>query len=164
MSKIANESSNAIESFRVTLSTFNEDALSTSLQATVIENTTFVTLAKIDHIMFKSNAYKTLVNGKSEVTFSDHHNCRLGKWYENGSGKERFAHLSSYKEIEKPHETVHNVVHKNIKFIENGDHTVEHKDEVVQNFKIMEDASQTLFTLMDSLIRESEEEILNKRS
>lgn len=164
MSEIANESSNAIESFRVTLSTFNDDALSTSLQATVIENTTFVTLAKIDHIMFKSNAYKSVANGTPEFTFSDHHNCRLGKWYEGGSGKDRFAHLSSYRGIEKPHETVHNEVHRNLKYIENGDHSVEHKDEIVQNFQSMEEASHTLFTLMDSLIRESEEEILNKRS
>jgi methyl-accepting chemotaxis protein len=165
MSEIANESSNAIESFRVTLSTFNEDALSTSLQATVIENTTFVTLAKIDHIMFKSNAYKTLVNGKPEVTFSDHHSCRLGKWYESGSGKERFAHLSSYKEIEKPHAIVHTEVHNNLKFVENGDHSVEHKEEIIKNFQSMEDASLTLFTLMDSLIKESEVEICNhKRS
>jgi methyl-accepting chemotaxis protein len=164
MSEIANESSNAIESFRATLSTFNEDARSTSLQATVIENTTFVTLAKIDHIMFKSNAYKTLVNGKAEVSFSDHHSCRLGKWYESGSGKERFSHLSSYKEIEKPHATVHAEVHKNLKFVENEDYSVEHKDEVIQNFQSMEDASHTLFTLMDALIKESEQEILNKRS
>ncbi|MDD2266993.1 methyl-accepting chemotaxis protein [Sulfuricurvum sp.] len=164
MSDIANESSSAIESFRVTLSSFNEDALSTSLQATVIENTTFVTLAKIDHIMFKSNAYKTIVNGQSEAKFSDHHSCRLGKWYESGPGKERFSHLPSFKGIEKPHETVHTEVHKNLQFIENGDHSVEHKDEVIKNFQSMEDASQILFTLMDSLIKESEQEILNKRS
>jgi methyl-accepting chemotaxis protein len=164
MNDIASESSNAIESFRITLSSFNQDAITTALQATVIENTTFVTLAKIDHIMFKSNAYKTLVNGKAEVSFSDHHSCRLGKWYESGSGKERFSHLSSYKGIEKPHETVHHAVHKNLQYIENGDHSVEHKDEVIQNFQAMEDASLILFTLMDTLIRESEEEICHKRS
>lgn len=164
MSEIANESSNAIESFRVTLSTFNEDALSTSLQATVIENTTFVTLAKIDHIMLKSNAYKILVNGIPETTFGDHHSCRLGKWYESGPGKNRFSHLSSFKGIEKPHEIVHTEAHKNLKYIENGDHSVEHSNEVIQNFQSMEDASHTLFTLMDALIRESEQEILNKRS
>lgn len=164
MNDIASESSNAIESFRVTLSSFNQDALSTALQATVIENTTFVTLAKIDHIMFKSNAYKTLVNGKPELSFSDHHSCRLGKWYESGSGKDRFSHLPSYKGIEKPHETVHNEVHKNLKFIENGDHSIDHKDEVINNFQSMEDASLKLFMLMDSLIKESEDEICHKRS
>ncbi|HZF69927.1 MAG TPA: CZB domain-containing protein [Sulfuricurvum sp.] len=109
--------------------------------------------------MFKSNAYKTLVNGKPEATFSDHHSCRLGKWYETGPGKERFSHLSSFRGIEKPHETVHTEVHKNLKFVENGDHSVEHKEEIIKNFQSMEEASLTLFNLMDALIKESEEEI-----
>ncbi|MDD2368376.1 MAG: CZB domain-containing protein [Sulfuricurvum sp.] len=114
--------------------------------------------------MFKSNAYKSMVNGKVESSFSDHHNCRLGKWYESGTVKERFSHLSSFRGIEKPHETVHKEVHKNLTYIENGDHSVEHQDEVIKNFQSMEEASLTLFTLMDALIRESEEEICHKRS
>jgi methyl-accepting chemotaxis protein len=84
MNEIAQESSHAIESFRQTLYTFNKDAQSTAIQATAIENTTFITLAKIDHIMFKSNAYKNIVNGKLETKFGNHHECRLGKWYDSG--------------------------------------------------------------------------------
>lgn len=164
MNDIANESNHSIESFRQTLHTFNKDAQSTAIQATAIENTTFITLAKIDHIMFKSNAYKCLVNGKIEVNFGDHHQCRLGKWYESGSGKERFSHLASYKNIEKPHETVHTEVHKNLVFIDNEDRSIDHKDEIIQNFESMEKASQQLFNLMDSLIIESEQSLGNKLS
>ncbi|MDD2780021.1 methyl-accepting chemotaxis protein [Sulfuricurvum sp.] len=159
MNEIASESSQSIESFRQTLYTFNKDAQSTAIQATAIENTTFITLAKIDHIMYKSNAYKSMVNGKTEIKFGTHHECRLGKWYDSGPGKERFAHLSSYKEIQKPHEIVHNEVHKNMVYIENGDHSIEHKEEIIQNFQSMEDASLKLFGLMDSLISESEQEL-----
>lgn len=162
MSEIANESSQSIESFRQTLYTFNQDAQSTAIQATAIENTTFITLAKIDHIMFKSNAYKSLVNGQMEAKFGTHHECRLGKWYDSGSGKERFSHLPSYREIETPHSTVHNEVHKNITFIQNGDHTIEHANEIIQNFQSMENASQKLFKLMDSLIIESEQSLGRK--
>ncbi|MDD3597141.1 methyl-accepting chemotaxis protein, partial [Sulfuricurvum sp.] len=133
MNEIANESNDAIESFRETLHAFNKDAISTSVQATAIENTTFVTLAKIDHIMFKSNAYKSLVNGRSETVFSDHHNCRLGKWYESGAGKERFAHLPSYKDIAQPHEIVHNEVHKNLHYIQEKDLSVQHKEDIIRN-------------------------------
>jgi methyl-accepting chemotaxis protein len=164
MNEIASESNNAIELFRVTLNTFNKDAQMTALQASVIENTTFVTLAKIDHIMFKSNAYKALVNGKYETSFSDHHNCRLGKWYENGAGKERFSHLKSFKEIEIPHSTVHNKVHENLLFVEHEDLTIYHKEAIINNFQLMENASLHLFSMMDNLIKESEEEICEKRS
>ena len=160
MNEIAQESSQSIESFRQTLYTFNQDAQSTAVQATAIENTTFITLAKIDHIMFKSNAYKSLVNGKIEAKFGNHHECRLGKWYESGSGKERFSAFPSFKEIEKPHEAVHKAVHKNIHFIDNEDRSIDHKEEIIANFEEMEKASYALFNLMDNLIKESEETLL----
>jgi len=160
MNHIAHASSDAIELFRITLHSFNEDAKKAALQTTAIENTTFITLAKIDHIMFKSNAYKSIANGKQEGPFSDHHSCRLGKWYESGPGKERFFNLPSYKEIEKPHATVHNVVHDNMVFIEHEDRSVNHQEEILNNFQLMENASYTLFGLMDNLNKESEEHLL----
>jgi methyl-accepting chemotaxis protein len=156
MNKIANESSQAIELFRSTLHIFNKDAISTATQATAIENTTFITLAKIDHIIFKSNAYKSITNGKAESTFTDHHNCRFGKWYESGIGKERFSHLPSYKQLDMPHARVHNIVHDNLQYIDKEDTTINHKDKILENFKTMEESSQNLFSLMDALIKESE--------
>ncbi len=162
MNAIANASSESIESFRQTLYVFNKDAQSTAVQATAIENTTFITLAKIDHIIFKSNAYKAIVNGQSDETFADHHNCRLGKWYDGGTGHDRFAHLSSFKPMAQPHETVHVNVHANLAFIQGTDRTIEHQDEILSNFKTMEEASYTLFGLMDNLIRESEDDLMRK--
>lgn len=162
MNDIAHTSNEAIESFRITLHAFNEDAKSASLQTTAIENTTFITLAKIDHIMFKSNAYKSIANGKITSTFSDHHACRLGKWYESGAGKERFSKLPSYQSIEAPHRTVHDLVLHNLQFIENGDQSVQHQEEILDSFQKMETASYTLFTLMDSLNKESEEELMRQ--
>lgn len=162
MNTIASQSNHAIESFRETLHVFNQDAKSTATQAMAIENTTFVTLAKIDHVMFKSNAHKSVVNGRMEFSFNDHHNCRLGKWYEQGSGKERFSHLPSYKAIDKPHSIVHAEVHKNLQYINGEDRSIEHKDEIIKNFQSMEDASHTLFELMDTLIHESDIDLGNK--
>ena len=162
MSEIANESSESITSFRETLYTFNKDAQSTATQATTIENTTYITLAKIDHIMYKSSAYKNLVNGRIQDQLGSHHECNLGKWYESKEGKARFSHLDSYKQIDKPHSTIHEMVHKNLKFIEQEDRSIEHQDEIIENFHTMEDASQVLFNLMDNLIHESEKELCKK--
>ena len=78
MSIIANDSSHTIETFRDTLYEFNRDALLTAHQADQIQKTTFVTLAKIDHVVFKSNIFSAIFQGKTRATFSDHHSCRLG--------------------------------------------------------------------------------------
>ncbi|MCX6074820.1 MAG: methyl-accepting chemotaxis protein [Campylobacterales bacterium] len=159
MDEIANESSQSIDTFRHTLHTFNEEAKKAAVQTTAIENTTFITLAKIDHIMFKSNAYKAVVNGQIENSFSSHHDCRLGRWYDTGAGKERFSHLPSYRSMAQPHETIHTKVYANLHFVEHSDRSIEHKEEVLSNFKSMEEASSQLFDLMDNLNRESEADI-----
>jgi len=157
MNNIASQSSQSIEEFRNTLYTFNKDALATSREATNIENTTFITLAKIDHIMFKSQAYIGIVNGQQgSWSPGDHHACRLGKWYDSGIGKERFSHLSSFKAITAPHEIVHASARANFKFIEGSDRTVENKKAIIETFTSMEKASDHLFTIMDELIHESE--------
>jgi len=126
----------------------------------LIENTTFITLAKIDHIMFKSNSYIGIVNGKiGSWSPGDHHACRLGKWYDSGMGKERFAHLSSFKAIVAPHSIVHTCARENFKFIEDSDTTVENKKAIIENFTTMETASNQLFIIMDELIHESEVDV-----
>lgn len=163
MNRIANESSEAIQMFRHTLHTFNEAAISTAQQTMAIENTTFITLAKIDHIMFKTNAYKSITHGKEMATFSDHHNCRLGKWYESGIGKERFSNFPSYSKVIAPHSAVHNAVLKNLEFIKTEDQTIMHQAAIVENFKLMEESSRNLFDLMNSLIIESENSIITKK-
>jgi len=162
MNDIAQESSEAIGSFRQTLHMFNEDAKKAALQTTAIENTTFITLAKIDHIIFKSNAYKSIVNGHTDVEFSDHHGCRLGKWYDTGAGKERFSHLPSYASMQPPHAAVHAIVLNNLQYIQDGDQTINHQDEILSSFEQMEKESQFLFNLMDSLNKESEEYLMTR--
>lgn len=155
MSNIAGNSSSTIMAFRDTLHTFNRDALETAHQAENIENSTFMVLAKIDHIVFKSNAFSSIFEGKPKGQFADHHNCRLGKWYEVGKGKERFGTLPTYRLLEKPHALVHAKVHENITFIEGSDRVIENQDAIIRNFTDMENASEELFRLMDGLLVES---------
>jgi len=157
MNNIASQSSQSIEAFRNTLHTFNQDALATSREATNIENTTFITLAKIDHIMFKSNIYISIVRGqKKDWTPGDHHTCRLGKWYDSNTESGHFSLLPSFKAMEAPHTIVHNCAHDNFKFIEESDRTVENKKVIIETFTSMEEASNQLFTILDKLIQESE--------
>ena len=68
----------------------------------------FVEVAKIDHILYKFEIYKVYmgVSDRTADSFSSHTNCRLGKWYFDGEGKQ-FAKLDGYSAIATPHEAVH---------------------------------------------------------
>lgn len=68
----------------------------------------FMVLAKLDHILWKVNTYRSVLGRSEAFPFVDHHSCRLGKWYETGEGKAGFGHLPSYRALEEPHAIVHN--------------------------------------------------------
>tara|TARA_R110002072_G_C7968410_1_gene534531 strand:- start:2185 stop:3276 length:1092 start_codon:yes stop_codon:yes gene_type:complete len=72
-------------------------------------NTAFIRTAKLDHIVWKLDVYKVM-RGLSEQTqkdFSDHIDCRLGKWFYEGEGKTKYSALPGYAALEAPHMEVH---------------------------------------------------------
>ncbi len=80
----------------------------------------FAALVKLDHILYMQRAYVAVEReGKgpeAEAVQVDHHNCRLGKWYEQGYGKQAFSHLPAYSELEPWHAQVHEGVHQAIAY------------------------------------------------
>jgi len=67
----------------------------------------FMSLAKIDHVLWKVNTYMSIINEAPVFEFVDHRNCRLGNWYYHGAGRERFSDTPAYREMEQPHSQVH---------------------------------------------------------
>ena len=155
MTTLAEESSNSVENFNDTMIELNNDAKDLAHIVDDMEDIVFVTLAKIDHIIFKANAYNAIVDADTTSEFSRHTDCRLGKWYES-SGKERFGETSAYKAAILPHKTVHDIVHDNLEFIKNKDVRVENQSTIVKNFEIMEKSSEELFTLLDDMTNQTQ--------
>lgn len=69
----------------------------------------FVELAKMDHLIFKFDVYKVFmgIGDKSASDVSSHTACRLGTWYYEGEGKTSFSKLDGYRDLEAPHKDVH---------------------------------------------------------
>ena len=150
---IAVESNDGIQTLRNSLETFSSSANDNAKLATLIESSNFITLVKIDHIAYKTIAYSSVMNENlSEITTTNHHQCRLGKWYEN-DGIKLFGHTNGYTQIELPHEAVHTNVLKNMQYIKT-DNIMQNRDEIVENFTEMEDASSKLFMILDSMLDE----------
>lgn len=152
INQIADESSKDIADFETTLQKFNEDANQSAKIAEHFEDFNFTTLVKIDHIMFKSNAYSSVISEKGIENVSDHHACRLGKWYD-GDGKERFGHTKAYAAMKEPHKNVHQYAKTNIEFV-NNNHIMQNKEQIVENFVKMEQNSDKLFEYLDDMLAE----------
>jgi len=153
ISTIANDSTDVIGEFESTFGELNDLALLSSKRAVQIQNRLFTTLIKVDHILFKSNAYAAILTD-DKVTFADHTQCRMGKWYST-MGQERFSHTKSFQDMDRPHKSVHEQVFKNMVFVNNNE-TLNHDNPklIHNNFEIMEKASKDLFFKLDSMLEE----------
>lgn len=156
MSDVVESSSQKITHFESTMIELNDSSTKIVDYSYDMENSIFIVLAKIDHIIYKSNAYNTIISATPQLKISDHHSCRLGKWYDN-EGSQRFAETASFKQLPRPHKIVHDTANKNASYLSDGieDSHVEVGPEIVARFEEMEKASNELFVLLDSMLREA---------
>lgn len=154
ISDIAEDSNSVIHEFGDTFKELNSLAESASKSALLVQNRLFTSLLKVDHIVFKSLAYSTVLESDDSAIITDHKNCRLGKWY-LGLGQERFGATKAFQDMDAPHATVHESVFKNLEFVKH-DSTLkyDHPKQIVENFKTMENASSDLFVKLDSMLEE----------
>ena len=156
ITEIANSSNEVIHAFEGTFTQLNSLAEDSSRTAGKIQNRLFTTLVKVDHVLYKSNAYSTILSEDDTRAFADHKNCRMGKWY-LGIGQEVFGKTKSFKDMDAPHALVHDSVFKNLEFVKS--HSTLKADNpktIINNFATMETASSKLFVLLDSMIKEVE--------
>ena len=156
MSSIAQNATNTIEEFSETLERFRKDAKGSADYSDFINKSLFMVLVKIDHILFKSNAYAAVISCDKDAKAADHHNCRLGKWYKT-KGKEQFGNTKGYALLDAPHSQVHNYALGNMKMsreVESLNQANEEK--ILNNFKSMESESEKLFGILDDMVHEVE--------
>jgi methyl-accepting chemotaxis protein len=154
MNTISHDAQKSFEAFGDTLNTFNTNALSTSRDANIARDVLLMILVKVDHILFKSNGYTSVLSGRVEGEFTDHTLCRLGTWYA-GEGKEQYGATPAYSRLVEPHADLHRTMLANIGHVEQG-HAMklEYREAIIENFRKMEAASTRLFAELDALVEE----------
>jgi methyl-accepting chemotaxis protein len=113
----------------------------------------FMSLAKLDHILWKVNTYYSAITKTEQFKFVDHHSCRLGKWYYEGDGAENFSKTASYRSLEAPHAVVHNGTHKVFDLMVQD--PVDTKA-LIAAFKEMEKGSVDVFKTLDSILHDKD--------
>lgn len=128
-----------------------EDTNVSSGRVRRVNDRIFITLAKLDHVIWKVNTYLSVAKKKEEFKFVDYHNCRLGKWYYEGEGNKNFSHLSSYQNLEMPHAKVHLGTKSVFDNLKNGDINY---NEIKVSIDEMEEGSQGVFEVLDRILSE----------
>ncbi|HRH81142.1 MAG TPA: methyl-accepting chemotaxis protein [Thiobacillaceae bacterium] len=125
----------------------------------------FASLIKVDHIIYKQRAYMALSTGGEDQYVNavgvDCHGCRLGKWYYEGDGKERFGALHSYRAMETPHHVVHHSAHEMMALIDQGwEKDVGLQQAIYGKLEHMEQASQQVMEVIGQMVAEKHGEAM----
>jgi hypothetical protein len=79
---------------------------------------------------------------------NSHEECRLGKWYYGGQGRDKFASHQAFRSIEQPHKEVHESGKFALNFAASG-----HPKEMIKALDSMENASLKVVGALDLIIR-----------
>jgi uncharacterized protein YukE len=154
INEIATTSGKTVNEFKSTLLDFNKNANITAKSSDMIANKSFTTLIKVDHVIYKTNIYSSVIGEHiDDKNFIDYHHCRFGKWYDK-EGKDIFGHTGAYKAINEPHQEVHKKAIGNANIIKQNGLKKEFENQLLTNFEQMENASNKLFELLDKMVEE----------
>lgn len=155
MDQVVTQSSQKIHNFEDILLQLSDTSSSIVHYSYGMENSTFIVLAKIDHIIYKSRAYESLMHCSAKQETLNIHQCSIGTWYDV-EGKQRFGNAPSYLNMQEPHRKIHEFTNKNLSFVQTSSEQVclEKSDEIISNFREMEKSSNELFAIMDKLMVE----------
>ena len=159
MKEIADSSRSAITEFAGQFQRFSESARTSLAQITKAQDISFASLVKVDHFVFKQNGYRMVQVGldtpEARAAQSNHHECRLGKWYEEGQGRELFGHLSCYGRLEDPHARVHSAVHEAMALLgERWETDPAIQERIFDAFQRTEHASDEVMEALDCMVEE----------
>lgn len=152
---IAQNSLSSIEKFRLTFDDFSRGAKQASSYANSIENMLYVLLAKIDHTIYKSNAYTSIIRRTKRLESTSHADSYLGKWYV-GAAKDKFSKTNAYAKVDAPHREIHRLVNLNLSYIDPTDRVIDNYKEIINNFTIMEENSLKMYDYLEEMVKETE--------
>jgi len=166
MSQIANATSDTMEKFSSTMHNFTTNLSDTSKNSNKSSFALYLSTFKLQHILFKSNAYSAVVNGTvTEEIKKGHNHCGLGKWYYS-VGEKYFGSFPCFKKMEKHHTAYHELINKNLDCALSGNcmaKSEQSKEEILSRFQEAEEHSNQLFALLDELA-EKHGDIVNMKN
>lgn len=159
VAEVVNETKNRVAVLNDLMNKFQRNSNRSVYEVESISSKIFINLAKLDHVIYKNNLYQLIFGGEHNFNAVDHHNCRLGKWYDTGLGREEFSFVPSYKHLERFHHTVHHEA--NILAEECSGHSVACSKQLIED-KVaeVESASEQVFYYLDKILEEKNEAVM----
>ncbi|MEK3745125.1 MULTISPECIES: protoglobin domain-containing protein [Brevibacillus] len=108
-------------------------------------------IVKTDHLLWKWWVYNFLLGYHSitEKDLIDHHNCRLGLWYDEAKQNQAISSLPAFKRLAEPHRGFHDAIRHIFTLASTGK-----QKEAEMAFAILEARSAEVLACLDDLASE----------
>jgi hypothetical protein len=156
---MAGSSKGAVDQFERDFREFASIAQKTHQTVSYAQVVSNASLIKMDHMIYIQNGYRALDTGPGSQEWAavsvDHHQCRFGQWYDEGSGMKLFRHLPTYQKLEDPHIRVHSHIHQALDATQrNWKQNPKIRDLILQEYTQAEHASRELIALVGEMNEE----------
>ena len=153
MEKLSHTSHEQMDVFQEKMQVLTDNSTIISRENKDVTYAVFMVLSKLDHLLFKANGYKTVFTGEATGHFATDNECRLGKWYFEGTGKDKFGKCASYSKMATPHKEVHDNIKKAVDCVKKGTCTEESQN-VMTYFNDAEKASMEVVENLNAMLQE----------
>ncbi|AXH08893.1 chemotaxis protein [Malaciobacter halophilus] len=161
VSSVVVQTKNRVDVLKKLMTTFQKNSNRSVYEVESISNKIFINLAKLDHVIYKNNLYQLIFGSDHNFKAVDHHNCRLGKWYDNGLGRQEFSFVPSYRYLEKHHHIVHHEANLLAKEC-SGNAIACSKQLIEDKIALVEEASEQVFYYLDNILEEKNEAVMKE--
>lgn len=148
-----------VNSFKVQFRDLSDSAKTSIDYISYAKDNCFGLLTKLDHIIYKQNGYIAIENpgtgAEADAINVDNHNCRLGKWYYEGVGYEKFRDTQGYISLASPHNDVHNYTQQ--AYAASRENWIDNPAQLENIISLMqrsEDASADVMTQIGIMVKE----------
>jgi methyl-accepting chemotaxis protein len=159
MKQMADSSQRIIGKFEQDFSQFFNNATGTYSSVDYTHTVSDVSLNCLHNTIYVQKAYRALELGPESnewrMSLATEDQCVFGKWYTQGAGTDRFAHLPSFAAIDAPHRQLHASVASALALAEQGcagDKQVQ--DQLFEQLTLAEQANSQLIELISGLADE----------
>ena len=161
MAKMTDESKIAIGEFEHNVSEVCKISMETYHKVSYTQLVADVALAKVHQMIYVQQGYRMMETGSqskaAQAVNVTHLDCKFGKWLHEGNGYASYNYLSSFKEIDYPHEIVHHcMMMAKTHLDENWQTNPAIQTQIVDNFSSIEENTLLIADLLDALINEKQ--------
>jgi methyl-accepting chemotaxis protein len=159
MTDLAQASRGYVEQLAGSFHQFSVSARNTLTISQRALDKSFASLIKVDHVIYKQRTYMAISSNRNEEYAKpvgiDCHGCRLGKWYYEGEGWQRFHGVPSFNAMEVPHCNVHDSAHQVLDLLQGDwEQSIEVQQRVYTALEKMEVGSSGVMQIIDQMVDE----------